>query len=72
MVLASRAKGHFCVRTKATHRLFQDAAVSAFRAAYEKTVGLSYRMDVTFFLCRIGLFYLDHDLVTRNVEKAKA
>lgn len=52
--------------------LFQDAAVSAFRAAYEKTVGLSYRMDVTFFLCRIGLFYMDHDLVTRNIEKAKA
>ena len=45
--------------------------VSTFRAAYEKTVGLSYRMDVTFFLSRIGLFYMDHDLITRNVEKAK-
>ena len=45
--------------------------MSTFRAAYEKTVGLSYRMDVTFFLSRIGLFYMDHDLITRNVEKAK-
>ena len=49
----------------------QDSAVSAFRVAYEKTVGLGYRLDVVFYLIRIGLFYMDHDLVTRNIEKAK-
>lgn len=39
--------------------------------AYEKTVGLGYRLDVVFYLIRIGLFYMDHDLITRNIEKAK-
>lgn len=46
--------------------------MSAFRATYEKTVGLSHRMDISFYLIRIGLFYMDHDLITRNIEKAKA
>eukprot|EP00731_Ephydatia_muelleri_P003686 Em0001g3686a len=33
----------------------KDSAVSAFRVAYEKTVGLGYRLDVVFYLIRIGL-----------------
>ena len=37
----------------------------------EKTVGLGNRMDMVFLLIRIGLFYMDHDLVTRNLDKAK-
>lgn len=27
-------------------------------------------MDITFFLIRLGLFFMDHDLITRNIEKA--
>lgn len=50
----------------------QEAAVSAFRLAYEKAVGLGYRMDIVFYLIRIGLFFMDHDLITRNIEKAKS
>ncbi|XP_064399836.1 26S proteasome non-ATPase regulatory subunit 6-like [Halichondria panicea] len=50
----------------------KDGAVSAFRATYEKTVGLSHRMDLSFYLIRIGLFWMDHDLITRNIDKAKA
>lgn len=50
----------------------QDAAVSALRAAYDKAVGLSYRMDITFYLIRLGLFFMDHDLITRNIEKANS
>ena len=53
------------------HAHAQDKAVSAFRKAYEKTVGLGYRLDIVFYLIRIGLFYMDHDLITRNIEKAK-
>ena len=49
----------------------QEAAESAFRAAYEKTVGLGYRMDLVFYLIRLGLFYMDHDLITRNIQKAQ-
>ncbi|XP_055385039.1 26S proteasome non-ATPase regulatory subunit 6 [Condylostylus longicornis] len=47
------------------------AAETAFRKTYEKTVSLGHRLDIVFHLIRIGLFYLDHDLITRNIEKAK-
>ena len=49
----------------------KEAAESAFRATFEKTVGLGYRMDLVFYLIRLGLFYMDHDLITRNIQKAK-
>lgn len=49
----------------------QDAAESAFRAAFEKTVGLGYRMDLVFYVIRLGLFFMDHDIITRNIQKAK-
>lgn len=49
----------------------KNAAVTAFRKTYEKTVSLGHRLDIIFHNIRIGLFYLDHDLITRNIEKAK-
>lgn len=47
------------------------AAELAFRKTYEKTVSLGHRLDIVFHLIRLGLFYLDHDLITRNIEKAR-
>lgn len=47
------------------------AAETAFRKTYEKTVSLGHRLDIVFHLIRIGLFYIDHDLITRNIDKAK-
>jgi 26S proteasome regulatory subunit N7 len=49
----------------------KNAAVSAFRKTYEKTVSLGHRLDIIFHNIRLGMFYLDHDLITRNIEKAK-
>lgn len=49
----------------------KDGSVSAFRKTYEKTVSLGHRLDIVFHNIRIGLFYLDHDLITRNIDKAK-
>lgn len=49
----------------------KDGAVSAFRKTYEKTVSLGHRLDIVFHNIRIGLFYIDHDLINRNIEKAK-
>jgi len=49
----------------------KDGAVSAFRKTYDKTVSLGQRLDIVFHLIRIGLFYMDNDLITRNIEKAK-
>lgn len=49
----------------------QEGALTAFRKTYDKTVALGHRLDIVFYLLRIGLFYMDNDLITRNIEKAK-
>lgn len=49
----------------------KEAAVAAFRKTYEKTVGLGYRIDLVFNLIRLGLFFLDHQLINANIAKAK-
>ncbi len=49
----------------------KNAAVSAFRQTYEKTVGIGYRIDLIFNLIRLGLFFMDHQLITSNIAKAK-
>ncbi|XP_014676814.1 PREDICTED: LOW QUALITY PROTEIN: 26S proteasome non-ATPase regulatory subunit 6-like [Priapulus caudatus] len=50
----------------------KDAAVTAFRKTYDITVAIGHKMDIVFHLIRIGLFYYDHDLITRNIDKAKS
>ena len=42
--------------------------MTAIRKTIEKTVGLGNRMDMVFLLIRLGLFYMDHDLVTRSAQ----
>lgn len=49
----------------------KNGSVFSFRKTYEKTVSLGHRLDIIFHNIRIGLFFLDHDLITRNIEKAK-
>ena len=49
----------------------KENAVTTFRQTYDKTVSLGHRLDIIFHLIRIGLFFMDHDLITRNIEKAK-
>uniref|UniRef100_A0A2P2HY06 26S proteasome non-ATPase regulatory subunit 6 n=1 Tax=Hirondellea gigas TaxID=1518452 RepID=A0A2P2HY06_9CRUS len=48
------------------------AAVSAITLTSEKTVSLGQRLDLVFHNIRLGLFYLDHSLINKNIEKAKA
>ena len=50
---------------------FQEKALTVFHLAYEKAVALGYKLDIIFYQIRIGLFYLDNDLITRNIDKAK-
>ncbi|KAL7747959.1 proteasome regulatory particle subunit [Sorochytrium milnesiophthora] len=47
-------------------------ALSAFRVAFEKTPGVGAKIDLVFSQIRIGLFFVDADVVTRNLEKAKS
>uniref|UniRef100_A0A915DDV9 26S proteasome non-ATPase regulatory subunit 6 n=1 Tax=Ditylenchus dipsaci TaxID=166011 RepID=A0A915DDV9_9BILA len=51
--------------------LIKEAAVEAFRNTFEKTVGIGYRIDLIFNLIRVGLFFLDNNLVSTNIAKAK-
>lgn len=46
-------------------------ALTALRKTYEKTVSLGQRLDLLFHTIRLGIFYMDHDLISRNVDKAK-
>jgi 26S proteasome regulatory subunit N7 len=49
----------------------KEKAIQAFRETTEKTVGLGQKLDILFTLIRMGFFWNDNDLVTRNIEKAK-
>lgn len=37
----------------------------------EKTIGSGQKLDLIFTLIRLGLFWNDHDLIKRNLEKAR-
>jgi len=50
----------------------KDKAETAFRETAEKTVGLGQKLDIVFILIRMGFFWNDHDLIERNIEKAKS
>ncbi|KAF9039657.1 proteasome 26S subunit [Hymenopellis radicata] len=49
----------------------KDKAVEAQKLALEKTPGLGSRIDITLTLVRIGLFWLDRDLVVWGLDKAE-
>ncbi len=53
------------------NQIFQEGTLTQFRKSSEKVVTLGYKLDVVFHLIRVGLFYMDHDLINRNIEKAK-
>lgn len=49
----------------------KEGALTQFQKTSDKTVTLGYRLDLVFHLIRIGLFYMDHELITRYLEKAQ-
>ncbi|KAJ3087509.1 26S proteasome non-ATPase regulatory subunit 6, partial [Quaeritorhiza haematococci] len=49
----------------------KDKALSAYRVAYDKTGPLGLRIDMIFANIRIGFFFRDNDVISRNIEKAK-
>ncbi|XP_072027586.1 26S proteasome non-ATPase regulatory subunit 6-like [Amphiura filiformis] len=50
----------------------KEACLTAFRKAFDKTVALGHRLDIIFHQIRVGLFFLDNDIITRNIDKAKS
>jgi 26S proteasome regulatory subunit N7 len=49
----------------------REQALTWLRKTYDKTVTLGHRLDLIFYQLRLGLFYLDQDLIERNLDKAK-
>ena len=50
----------------------QENSLSAFKALYEKAGPLGNRLDIILTLIRIGFFWHDNDLISKNVEKANS
>lgn len=50
----------------------KESSLSSLRQSYEKTTTLGHKLDNTFLQIRVGFFFEDNDLVTRNVEKAES
>ena len=50
----------------------KEEALVALRKTYEKTASLGQRLDLLFHMIRVGFFFMDHELISRNVEKAKS
>lgn len=50
----------------------KENTLAALAKTYEKTASLGQRLDLLFHTIRIGFFFLDHELISKNVEKAKA
>ncbi|CAF0802718.1 unnamed protein product [Rotaria sp. Silwood1] len=49
----------------------REQALTWLRKTYDKTVALGHRLDLIFYQLRLGLFYMDQDLIERNLDKAK-
>lgn len=49
----------------------KDSSLEQFRKTYEKTVTLGHRLDLVFHQVRLGFFFSDFDLISRNLDKAK-
>jgi 26S proteasome regulatory subunit N7 len=49
----------------------REQALTWIRKTYDKTVTLGHRLDLIFYQLRLGLFYMDQDLIQRNLDKAK-
>lgn len=49
----------------------RDAALAQLKATFDKTVTLGNKLDILFHFIRIGLFYMDHELISENLDKAQ-
>jgi len=49
----------------------KEKATAQFVLTEQKTIGSGQKLDLVFTQIRLGLFWMDHDLINRNIDKAK-
>jgi len=50
----------------------KESSLSNLRQSFEKITTLGHKLDNVFLQIRVGLFFLDNDVITRNIEKASS
>jgi len=50
----------------------KENSLTNLRQSFEKTTTLGHKLDNIFLQIRLGLFFLDNDIITRNMEKASS
>lgn len=51
--------------------LNQEKALEQLKLTESKTVAVGQKMDLVFYTLNIGFFYLDFDLISKSIDKAK-
>lgn len=49
----------------------KEQSLAQFRKTSEKTATLGHKLDLAFHQIRLGFFYMDYDIINRNLDKAK-
>ncbi|KAG5893873.1 hypothetical protein JTB14_005330 [Gonioctena quinquepunctata] len=50
----------------------KENAIKTLSQAFDKTVALGYKLENVFQCVKIGLFFLDYDLIQRNLQRAES
>ncbi|KAF8408369.1 hypothetical protein HHK36_007518 [Tetracentron sinense] len=51
--------------------LLQDKALEQLKVTESKTVAVGQKMDLVFYTLQLGFFYMDFDLISKSIDKAK-
>lgn len=50
---------------------FQEKALEQLKVTETKTVAVGQKMDLVFYTLQLGFFYMDFDLISKSIDKAK-
>lgn len=49
----------------------QEKALEQLKVTESKTVAVGQKMDLVFYTLQLGFFYMDFDLISKSIDKAK-
>jgi 26S proteasome regulatory subunit N7 len=51
--------------------LIKERALEQLKVTEGKTVAVGQKMDLVFYTLQLGFFYMDFDLISKSIDKAK-